>query len=139
MRIAVTFENDAIFQHFGHTQQFKLYDVQDRKVVRAAVMDAQGYGHGALAGFLKAFDVDVLICGGIGGGAINALANAGIDIYPGIDGSADMAVMQYLMGVLPKRTDVRCSHHDHAHGEDHDCGSHEHSCGDHGCGSHGCH
>jgi predicted Fe-Mo cluster-binding NifX family protein len=82
--------------------------------------------------------VDVLICGGIGGGAINALANAGIDLYPGIDGSADMAVMQYLAGVLPKRTDVRCSHHDHEHGEGHDCGSHhDHDCGSH-CGG-GCH
>ena len=122
MRIAVTYENGAIFQHFGHTQHFKLYDVEDNKVVRAVVMDAQGYGHGALAGFLKAFQVDVLICGGIGGGAINALANAGIDIYPGIDGSADMAGMQLLSGVLPKRADVRCSHHDH-----------DHNCGDHGC------
>ena len=146
MRIAVTYENEAIFQHFGHTQQFKVYDVENGKVVRAQVFDSQGYGHGALAGFLQAFQVDTLICGGIGGGAINALANAGIDIYPGIDGSADMAVMQLLAGVLPKKTDVRCSHHDHAHGEghdcgshDHDCGSHEHTCGDHGCGSHGCH
>ena len=138
MRIAVTFENGAIFQHFGHTQQFKIYDVEDNKVVRAAVMDSQGYGHGALAGFLKAFQVDILICGGIGGGAINALANAGIEIYPGIDGSADMAVMQLLAGVLPHKTDVRCSHHDH-HGEGHDCGSHDHNCGSHDCGSHGCH
>ena len=127
MRIAVTYENGGIFQHFGHTQQFKLYDVEDGKVVRAVVVDAGGSGHGALAGVLRAFDVDALICGGIGGGAINALAMAGIDLYPGIDGSADMAVMQFIHGVLPKRTDVRCSHHDH------DCGSHDHSCGEHHC------
>ena len=133
MRIAVTYDNDSIFQHFGHTEQFKIYDVENGKVVRAAVMDAQGYGHGALAGFLKAFQVDTLICGGIGGGAINALAAAGIEIYPGIDGSADMAVMQLLMGVLPHKTDVRCNHHDHEHGEGHDCGSRGHSCGEHGC------
>ena len=124
MRIAVTYENGGIFQHFGHTQQFKLYDVEDGNVVRAVVVDAGGSGHGALAGVLRAFDVDALICGGIGGGAINALAMAGIDLYPGIDGSADMAVMQYLAGVLPKRTNVRCTHHDHEHGEGHDCGSH---------------
>jgi predicted DNA-binding protein (UPF0251 family)/predicted Fe-Mo cluster-binding NifX family protein len=132
MRIAVTYEDGGIFQHFGHTQQFKLYDVENGKVTRAAVVDTNGSGHGALATFLQAFQVDKLICGGIGGGAINALTNAGIDLYPGIDGSADMAVMQLIAGVLPKRTDVRCNHHHHHEG-DHDCGSHGHTCGDHGC------
>ncbi len=132
MRIAVTYEEGGIFQHFGHTQQFKLYDVENNRVTRAVVVDTNGSGHGALAGFLTAFQVDTLICGGIGGGAINALTAAGIDLYPGIDGSADMAVMQLLAGVLPRRTDVRCSHHDH-HDEGHDCGSHAHKCGDHGC------
>ena len=140
MRIAVTYENGGIFQHFGHTEQFKLYDVEDGKGVRAAVVDTNGSGHGALATFLTAFQVDKLICGGIGGGAINALSNAGIDLYPGIDGSADMAVMQLIAGVLPKRTDVRCSH-PHHHEGDHDCGSHGHDCGshEHTCGDHGCH
>ena len=140
MRIAVTYDNGAIFQHFGHTEQFKVYDVENGKVVRATVVDTNGSGHGALATFLNAFQVDKLICGGIGGGAINALSAAGIDLYPGIDGSADMAVMQLIAGVLPKRTDVRCSHHDH-HGEGHDCGSHGHDCGshEHKCGEHGCH
>ena len=140
MRIAVTYDEGGIFQHFGHTEQFKLYDVEDGKVVRAAVVDTNGSGHGALATFLHAYQVDKLICGGIGGGAINALAAAGIDLYPGISGSADMAVMQLLAGVLPKRTDVRCSHHDH-HGEGHSCGSHGHGCGshEHKCGEHGCH
>ena len=132
MRIAVTYEDGAIFQHFGHTSQFKLYDVEEGRVTRAVVIDTNGSGHGALATFLTAFQVDKLICGGIGGGAINALAGAGIDLYPGIDGSADMAVMQLIHGVLPKRTDVRCNHHHH-HAEDHDCGSHAHTCGDHGC------
>ena len=124
MRIAVTYEEGGIFQHFGHTSQFKVYEVVNGKVVGTAIVDTNGSGHGALAGFLANADIDVLICGGIGGGAINALAMRGIDLYPGIDGSADMAVMQYLAGVLPKRTDVRCSHHDHAHGEGHDCGCH---------------
>ncbi len=132
MRIAVTYEEGGIFQHFGHTEQFKLYDVENGKVVSTQVVDTNGSGHGALAGFLNACKVDKLICGGIGGGAINALSSAGIDLYPGIDGSADMAVMQLIAGVLPKRTDVRCSHHHH-HGEGHDCGSHDHTCGSHGC------
>ncbi len=132
MRIAVTYEDGGIFQHFGHTQQFKLYDVENGRVVNTQVVDTNGSGHGALATFLTAFQADKLICGGIGGGAINALSTAGIDLYPGIDGSADMAVMQLIAGVLPKRTDVRCNHHHH-HGEGHDCGSHDHNCGSHGC------
>lgn len=135
MRIAVTFDEGAVFQHFGHTRQFKLYDVENHRVVRTQVVDTQGSGHGALAAFLTAFQVDTLICGGIGGGAINALTGAGIELYPGIDGSADMAVMQLIAGVLPRRADVRCSHHDHGH--DHNCG--EHDCGSHKCGEHGCH
>ena len=140
MKIAVTYENGNVYGHFGHTAAFKVYEAENGKVISSQVVDTNGSGHGALALLLAQQGVDVLICGGIGGGAINALANAGIDLYPGIDGSADMAVMQYLAGVLPKRTDVRCSHHDH-HGEGHDCGSHHedgHSCGSHGCGG-SCH
>ena len=69
MRIAVTYENGEIFQHFGHTEQFKIYDVEDGKIISSEVVDAGGSGHGALAGVLSALKVDALICGGIGGGA----------------------------------------------------------------------
>jgi len=131
MKVAVTCENGTVFQHFGHTPEFAIYDVEDGKILAESVKSCGDSGHGALAGLLAEEKVSVLICGGIGGGAINALTGAGIDLYPGIDGSADMAVMQLIHGVLPQRTDVRCSHHHH--GEDHDCGSHEHTCGDHGC------
>ena len=78
MKIAVTYENGQIFQHFGHTAQFKLYEVEDGKIVREAVVDTNGSGHGALAGLLAQSGVDTLICGGIGGGAQMALAQAGI-------------------------------------------------------------
>ena len=66
MKIAVTYENGEIFQHFGHTETFKIYDIADGKVVNAEVVDTNGSGHGALAGFLVAHGVDTLICGGIG-------------------------------------------------------------------------
>lgn len=52
MRIAVTYEDGQIFQHFGHTEQFKVYDVEDGRVVASEVVDTNGNGHGALAGFL---------------------------------------------------------------------------------------
>ena len=132
MRIAVTYENGEIFQHFCHTQQFKVYDVQDGKIVASQVVDTNGSGHGALAGVLTALNADVLICGGIGGGAQMALANAGIQLYGGVSGSADAAAEALIAGKLAYNPDVRCSHHDHEHGEGHTCGSH-------GCGSHSCH
>lgn len=131
MKIAVTYENGQVFQHFGHTAQFKIYEVQDGQVASSQVVDTNGSGHGALAGFLKAQGVDTLICGGIGGGARTALDQAGIQLYGGVSGSADQAVEDLLAQKLVFQPDIQCSHH-----EGHEEG---HSCGDHGCGSHGCH
>lgn len=133
MKIGVTYENGQIFQHFGHTEQFKIYDVSDGKIVSEEVVDTNGSGHGALAGFLMQRGVDTLICGGIGGGAQMALAEAGIKLYGGVSGDADTAVNALLAGNLGYDPDVHCSHHDHEHGEG------GHSCGSHGCGNHGCH
>ena len=134
MRIAVTYENGQIFQHFGHTEAFKVYAVADGKVIASEVVDTNGSGHGALAGVLTALKADVLICGGIGGGARMALDAAGIKLYGGVSGSADEAVAAYLAGQLAYNPDVRCSHHDEHHGGDHACGSH--GCGSHHCGGH---
>lgn len=133
MRIAVTYENGQIFQHFGHTEQFKLYDVENGKIINEEVVSTMGSGHGALAGFLKINAVDALICGGIGGGAQNALAQSGIKLYGGVSGSADEAVKALIKGDLGYDPNVKCSHHEHEHGE----GSH--TCGSHGCGSNSCH
>ena len=133
MRIAVTYENGQIFQHFGHTEQFKIYDVADGQIVRADVVDTNGSGHGALAGFLMQLGVDALICGGIGGGAQMALAEVGIRLFGGVSGDADAAVNALIAGNLGYNPNVHCDHHDHAHGEG------EHNCGNHGCGNHGCH
>ena len=133
MRIAVTFENGEIFQHFGHTAQFKLYDIEEGKIVEAQVVDTNGSGHGALAGFLVENKADTLICGGIGGGAQAALAEAGIKLYGGVSGSADDAVNALLADTLSFNPDVHCDHHDHEHGDE------AHTCGEHGCGKHDCH
>lgn len=136
MRIAVTYENGEVFQHFGHSEQFKVYDVEDGAVKDSRVVPTQGSGHGALAGFLKVMGVDALICGGIGGGARMALDQAGIALYGGVQGSADAAVEALLAGKLAYNPDVSCDHHGHGH--DHACG--EHGCGehDHNCGGHEC-
>ena len=132
MRIAVTYENGQIFQHFGHTEAFKIYDVENGVVKNSVVVPTNGSGHGALAGFLSENSVDTLICGGIGGGAQMALTTAGIQLYGGVTGDADEAVQALLAGTLGYNPNVHCSHHDHEHGEGH-------TCGDHGCGNHGCH
>lgn len=141
MKIAATYDNGNIFQHFGKTEFFKVYEVEDNKVVSSEVIGSNGTGHGALAGLLAEQGISVLICGGIGGGAQSALAEAGIELCSGAQGDADTAVDAYLKGELVS-TGVNCDHHHHEDG--HSCGSHEngHSCGGHedghscgGCGS----
>lgn len=128
MKIAATYDNGNIFQHFGKTEFFKVYEVEDNKVISSEVISSNGTGHGALAGLLADQGISVLICGGIGGGAQAALAKAGIELCSGAQGDADTAVDAYLKGELVS-TGVNCDHHHHEDG--HSCGSHEdgHSCG----------
>ncbi len=136
MKIAVTYDNGNIFQHFGRTESFKVYDVEDNKVVSSEVIGSNGVGHGALAGLLADRAVDVLICGGIGGGAQQALSDAGVELVAGAEGDADQAVEAYLKGELIS-TGANCDHHHHEDG--HSCGDHGegHSCGSGGCGDSG--
>ncbi len=134
MRLACTYENGQIFQHFGHTQQFKIYDIADGEILASQVVDTNGSGHGALADVLQNLGAEVLLCGGIGGGAQMALRERGIRLYGGVRGDADAAVRAWLGGALDYDPDARCDHHDHAHGEGHTCG--DHGCDSHSCGSH---
>ena len=134
MKIAVTYDNGTIFQHFGKTENFKVYEVENGQVLSGEVISSNGSGHSALAGLLAGQNVDVLICGGIGGGAQAALTEAGIELCAGAQGDADQAVEAYLKGELVS-SGATCDHH---HEEGHSCGEHEegHSCGSN-CGS-GC-
>ena len=129
MKVAVTYENGQVFQHFGHSEQFKVFDVENGAIVKSEVIGTNGSGHGALATLLSGQGVDVLICGGIGGGAQTALKDAGIDLFGGVSGSADDAVADYLAGTLAYNPDVQCNHHGHEH---------HGNCGSGGCGSHTC-
>jgi predicted Fe-Mo cluster-binding NifX family protein len=119
MKIAVTYENGLIFQHFGHTEQFKIYDIEDGKIISSEVIDTNGQGHGALAGVLGGAKVDALICGGIGMGAQMALAEAGIKLYGGVQGDADEAAQALAEGRLEYDSDAKCDHHGHKEG--HEC------------------
>lgn len=122
MKIAVTYENEQVFQHFGHTEKFKIYEVENGDICDMSVVSTNGRGHGALADFLNESGIDVLICGGIGEGAQNALNEAGIKWFGGVKGDCNQAVISYLVGKLEYNPDVKCSHHDHEHGEGHICG-----------------
>lgn len=137
MKVAVTYENGEVFQHFGQTQQFKVYEVEDGKIKSSELVGNNGVGHGALAGVLKDYKIDALICGGIGGGAQTALSNAGIKLFAGVTGAADKAVEAFLVGSLAFSQDANCDHHEH-HGGDCSCGDHhhEHHGGECGCGDH---
>lgn len=125
MRYAITYENHEVFQHFGKTPAFLLLDVEDGQVVQH-VVSTNGKGHGALAGFLKEHDVNTLICGGIGQGARDALATAGIALIAGASGDVDVVLKHLLDGTLKDDPSGMCNHHHEGH---------EHNCGSHSCGS----
>lgn len=134
MRIAVPYDQGCVFQHFGHTEQFKIYETRDTEIISSVVVDTNGQGHGALSGFLADHKVDAVICGGIGPGAQMALAEVGIKVYGSVSGNADSAVRSFINGNLGYESNARCDHH--GSGEAGHCG--EHGCGKQSCG-HGCH
>lgn len=100
MKIAVTYDNGNVFQHFGQTREFKIYDVKDKQIISKEIVSSGEYSHGALAGFLRQLSVDVLICGGLGLGAKNRIEAEGITLYGGVQGNCDQAVQDYLNGTL---------------------------------------
>ena len=142
MRVATTYDNGNIFMHFGRSEQFKIYDIQDGKVLNEQVVGTGGTGHGALAGLLANGGVDTLICGGIGGGAINALTQAGIKVYAGAQGNCDACVEALIAGALAQTGEATCDCHGHDHEHIHEhggsCGCHGHheNEGNKGCGCH---
>ncbi|MCR4956577.1 MAG: NifB/NifX family molybdenum-iron cluster-binding protein [Lachnospiraceae bacterium] len=127
MKIAVTYDETTgeVFQHFGKTENFKVYQVEDGKIVSGEVVSTNGEGHGALAGVLQGLQAEVLICGGIGGGAQSALAEIGIKLYGGVTGNCDDAVEAFVAGNLKYQEDVKCDHHGEHHHHEGGCG---HSC-----------
>lgn len=131
MKVAVTYDNGSVFQHFGRTEEFMIYTIEEGKITDKEKVDASSTGgHGALAPFLADHGVEALICGGIGGGARAALSSCGIKIYPGVEGSAEEAAEAYAAGKLEYNENAECHHHDHEGG---------HECHHEGEGHHCCH
>lgn len=139
MIIAIPTENEMVFQHFGHTPAFTLYEVEDHMVVKSTLIDTTDSGHGALAARLKEHQVNLLICGGIGGGAVQALTENGIEVLAGVSGKVGDVIADYLSGKQMGSSEANCNHHHegHHHGEGHQCQGH-HEGHPHGEG-HQCH
>lgn len=138
MIVAVAYKDGEVFQHFGHTEKFNLYEIEDNQIQVITTVSVNGTAHGALANTLKNCNADTLICGGIGAGAQRALAENDIKLYGGVTGNADQAVKDLLAGTLQYNPDVKCNHHHHGEGEGHTCGGHHHhGKGEkHACGGH---
>ena len=115
MRFAVTYDDGQVFQHFGQTRQFKVFDSETSE---SSILDSGSYSHGGLAELLGNNGISALICGGIGDGARNMLMNRGIKVYPGISGSADDAAKALIDGNLASNGRSTCNH-------DHDCHCHD--------------
>ena len=124
MRIAVTFLAGQVFGHFGKSKEFAIFDIEDNKVAANHILPVTGEGHGALASLLKAHNVDLVICGGIGEGARDALTNSGIQYIAGVQGNVRHAVEEYLTGTLEDNPVKYCGHHH----DDHNCGEDHHGC-----------
>ncbi len=125
MRIAVPYENGEIFQHFGRTPAFKIYDVEDKKIVKSEILSCEGNGHAALGGWLTAHHVNAVICGGIGAGAIGVLSGANIKVFTGVVGKADQAINGLIDGTLECGLSDNCDHHHEE--QEHECECH-HEC-----------
>ena len=100
MKIAVTYLNGDVFQHFGKTENFKIYEIENNKIIKSYVISNNGITHCALINYLKELNVDTLICGGLGYGAISKLNELNIKLYAGVTGSSDKAVDDLLENKL---------------------------------------
>ncbi len=132
MKFAITCENGMVFQHFGHTPEFAVFTVENKQIVNKEILPSGESGHGALAGLLQQNGIELLICGGIGGGAQMALAEAGIKLIGGASGAVDDVAAAFLADKMLINPNFHCNHHQHGHEDGGSCGSH-------GCGQGGCH
>lgn len=124
MKIAIPYANEEVFQHFGHADFFKIYEISGGRVQNSVIVQSEEGGHSALSSLLAKNKVDALICGGIGGGAINALKALGIQVFGGVTGKADDAINAYIKGALSYDSDMKCAHHEEHHGDDPDFSCH---------------
>ena len=115
MKFAITYKDGSVFQHFGQTRQFKVFDTENND---SAILDSGEYSHGSLATLLEMNGIEALLCGGIGDGARNMLKNRGIEVYPGQMGDVDAVAQDFIAGKIVQRHKSTCNHN-------HDCHCHD--------------
>jgi len=142
MKVAVSYENGKVFQHFGKTEQFKVYEITDNNIISTCMVESDDQGHIALANLVKNHDIDVIICGGIGPGAQQALTEAGIRFFSGISGDVEEAVQRFLAHSLEPSPISKAMGDDSVQqGCGHNCSGHcsGGDCDGGDCGSKSCH
>ena len=113
MKVAICFDKGRVFQHFGRTKEFKIYEIKDNKVTDFYYVEVNGEGCSTLVPVLKANHINVLICGGLGEGAFNHLTEAGIIVVSGVEGEVDEVIGEFNEGTLKYSETPNCHHHDH--------------------------
>jgi Mrp family chromosome partitioning ATPase/predicted Fe-Mo cluster-binding NifX family protein len=119
MKIAVASEKELVTEHFGHCINFNIYEAVDDKIVKSESLDNPGHRPGFLPNFLSDLGVNVIISGGMGGGAVEIFNEKGIEVVTGVHGKAIDAAEQYLQGNLESTGSI-C--HEHIHHDE--CAEH---------------
>lgn len=110
MKIAVSYENGQIFHHVGDTKTFKLYNVEENKVIDTKILETTGRGRGMVIDFLQENSATVLLCNEICSGAKGAVVDTGVQVFGGVTGDADEAVKAFLNNQLTDGDTVVCNH-----------------------------
>lgn len=119
MKIAVACMGELVAQHFGHCENFSIFETENGKITEVKSIANPGHKPGFLPNFLGDMGVNVIISGGMGGGAVEIFNERKIEVIVGASGNARQAVESYLKGEL-KSTGSICHEHAHAH----ECGNH---------------
>ncbi len=120
MKLAIAYENGAVFQHFGKTAEFIMFDIQDGKIAGEEILDCNGVSHCALIDLLAEQGVDELIVGGMGAHAVEKCAANNITPHLGVQGDVRQVAQQLIEGTLEATGSVCSEEHSHHHG-DHEC------------------
>lgn len=110
MKIAVASEKELVTEHFGHCENFNIFHVQDNKIVKVESIPNPGHVPGYLPNFLNDMGVNIIVSGGMGGGAVKIFKEKGIEVITGVKGTAKDIVTDYLDGKLEATNEI-CDDH----------------------------
>lgn len=116
MKIAMPKNEELINQHFGKSKKFSIVTVEDNKIVDIKDISTESlqHNHGGLSSLLVEEQVELVITGGIGQGAYDALIKEGLKVVRGARGKIEDILQQYLNGDLEDKK-IMCNHHGEHH------------------------